>query len=207
MEAFQRMVGQTYCPYAKTAKVWYGPPWNIDATYSENIGSHAVALQQFAPVAKAQRYQGFVSEIVIGPEAKHFGAVKRAFRDYLYALASTDSSCRRCMEEVSSDKSWQFEYAGLRMFLNVFAPCYAAPHSKRVGVEDRFFIFFQPEYSFDLCGINPQNRIAKTQIRAAFAGAGMPYNGGAIDARIEAELYMFPLGPSDPPVRWWLVDK
>jgi hypothetical protein len=207
MEIFKRMVGQTRCPYAKTAKVWYAPAWNTDASYYENVGFHATALRQFVPVAKAERYHGFVSEITIGPRAKDFDTVKRAFREYLHALASTDTNCQQCMMGVRGDKSWQFEYAGLRMFLNVFAPCYPAPHSKRVEAEDCFFVFFQPEHSFDLCGVNPQNRAAKTQIRSAFADADMPYNGAAIDARIEAELYMFPLNPTDPPVRWWLDDK
>src|SRR4051812_48404165 len=108
METFQRMAGQTHCPYAKSAKVWYAPAWSIDARYSENVESHVAALKQFVRVAKAQRYHGFVSEIMIGPGAKDFGAVKRAFRDYLRALASTDSSCQQCMDEVRSDKSWQF---------------------------------------------------------------------------------------------------
>src|SRR3954451_15096581 len=141
MEAFQKIVGQTYCPYAKAAKIWYGPLWDMGATYFKNIESHVIGLRQFVQVAKAQCYHGFVSEIVIGPEARDFGAVKRAFRQYLYSLASTDSSCRRCMEEVCSDKYWQFEYADVRMFLNVFAPCYEVLHSKRAEVDDRFFVF------------------------------------------------------------------
>ena len=204
MDAFHGLVSKTLCPYAKTAKVWYGPDWDARATYFGNIQSQASSLGQFTAVAEAQRYAGFVSEIVIGPQAMELPAVKMAFRDYLRALARTDECCARCMDRDVSDRSWQFEYNNLRMFLNVFAPCYRAPHSKLVDTKDRFFVFFQPEISFGYCGINPQNRTAKESIRAAFANAGMAYNGAAIDARIEAELYMFPDKAAALPVRWWL---
>ena len=41
------------------------------------------------------------------------------------------------------------------MFLNVFAACYPENHSKFIDVESLFYVFFQPEYSFRMCGADP----------------------------------------------------
>jgi hypothetical protein len=203
LDEFKQLKLETLCPFAKSAKIWYGPDWDFALTFRENVSSQTDDLRRFAQSALVGRFHGYVAEIGIGKAATEFESVRHAFRNYLRELASSDESCNRCFETNPMDLGWQFEYANVRMFLNVFAPCYQRPHSKSVNAPDRFFVFFQPEFSFDFCGIDPGSKNTKRKIRESFAMAGMPYNGAQIDARHEALLYMFPADPFGLPVNWW----
>jgi FPC/CPF motif-containing protein YcgG len=147
---------------------------------------------------------GFVSEIVIGLGARSFEDVRRGFRSYLNGLADHDEDCRRTLNGDKLRSKWQFSFAGMQMFLNVFAPCYEQPHSKFIASDDSFWVLFQPEFSFGLCGVDSSRGELKQQIREKFSSCGMPYNGEMIDRRIEALLYMFPQRITDDPVRWWV---
>jgi hypothetical protein len=200
---FERLRAETRCPFAKAAKVWFGPDWLPKLGWSGNVARHAVELRLFAERAATERYHGFASEVRIGPRAVDFESVRAGFRDYLGSLAEADPDCARSLAADLTVKEWQFEFSGVRMFLNVFAPCYPQPHSKRLQSENAFWVFFQPEFAFDLCNIDPRSVATKQRIREAFAAAGMPYNGSQIDARLEAFLYMFPVDPAGEPVRWW----
>jgi hypothetical protein len=157
-------------------------------TFLENVSRQSGDLRRFAQSAFAGKFHGYVAEIGIGQAATEFERVRGAFRDYLRALAAEDDSCKKCLEANPMSLDWQFEYANVRMFLNVFAPCYRRPHSKWISATDRFFVFFQPESSFDLCGIDPGSKTTKRKIRESFAAAGMPYNGTQVDSRQEALL-------------------
>jgi hypothetical protein len=201
-ETFDSLARRTICPFAKTAKLWNGPPWNFATSLSENAARHAPDLRQFGKVAKSERYSGYVAEIGTG-DATQFAVVKQTFRAYLMSLAALDPDCARVMGGGFEQLDWQFEFGGVRHFLNVFAPCYVQPHSKFIASVDRFYVFFQPEFSFDFCGVNPNSKAIKEKIRTSFGTAQMPYNGAQIDKRIEALLYMFPESPSGGPVRWW----
>lgn len=203
MESFRKLKLETTCPFAKSAKVWFGPCWDHSSDWSENIRAQAADLLRFSETAEIGGYHGYAAQIGLGSAARDFESVRRGFGRYLLALSETDASCAACMRGDFETLGWQFEYAGTRMFLNVFAPCYPARHSKRVDDFENFFVFFQPEFSFDLCGVNSDRPTIKRQIRSLFAQAGTPYNGEQIDSRFEALLYMFPHEPFGPPVRWW----
>ena len=178
--------------------------WDRSLSSCDNTRLHAEALSAFVRVAEEGRIQGFVSEIVIGPDAQRLEGVRRRFKGYLADLARHDDDCRRTLDLDKLGPGWQFSFAGMRMFLNVFAPCYEQPHSKFIASNDSFWVFFQPEFSFDLCGVDSSRGELKQQIRERFSSHGMPYNGQMIDRRIEALLYMFPQRMTDDPVRWWV---
>lgn len=203
MRAFKDLKDRTLCPFARSAKIWFGPPWDTSLRFRENCSIQATDLRRFCEAAYEGRYHGFVAGLRVGDAAQNAEDVKVAFRDFLNGLAAEDASCGRCMAQHPLSEDWQFEFGDVRMFLNVFAPCYERPHSKRVESTGAFFVLFQPEFSFDFCGIDPGSRDTKLEIRRRFASAGMPYNGAQIDSRIEALLYMFPSDPFGEPVRWW----
>jgi hypothetical protein len=201
---FETLRQATYCPFAKTANVRFAPMWDRLLTPCDNIRLHAETLSAFVRVAEKERIQGFVSEVVIGSDAQSFEGVRCGFRDYLADLAMYDEDCRRTLDLDKLGPKWQFSFAGMRMFLNVFASCYKQPHSKFIASDNSFWVLFQPEFSFGLCGVDSSRGELKQQIREKFSSRGMPYNGAMIDRRIEALLYMFPQHITCDPVRWWV---
>lgn len=203
-DAFSRLQERTLCPFAEGARIWRSPAWDNSLSVLTNYSIIARELGRFVLFDRAATLHGFCAEVRLGAAACDFESVRVGFRDLLFGLASEDESCRRCLAADVLAPDWQFEFSGMRMFLNVFAPCYPFPHSKWIPDRDLFLVFFQPEHSFDLCGINSSEQETKAAIRRRFADAGMPYNGELIDARSEALLYMFPCDPFGPPVRWWL---
>ncbi|WP_372517247.1 YqcI/YcgG family protein [Mycobacterium hackensackense] len=192
----------TKCPFAKNASVVFGPTWNRRCSFKGNVARHAVELRRFSRVLERDRLHGFVVKVGMRHRNPSFEGVRRTFREYLRALAETDLSCKESMEANLLSPDWQFTHSDTRYFLNVFASCYNPPHSKYIPTRYGFYIFFQPERSFDFCGRASLEEV-KYHIRTAFARANMPYNGDLIDRRIESFLYMFPLQPFDSPVRWW----
>jgi hypothetical protein len=201
---FEILKSATYCPFAKGAVVEFGPEWCRERTWCENIEEHAKALSDFADTGELRKQHGFAAEVVIGPDALDLEGVRQGFKRYLFSLAKHDEDCSRCLQQDKLSEAWQFRYSGVRFFLNVFAPCYDAPHSKFIKTSESFWVFYQPEYSFDLCNIDRTKLRTKDRIRAVFAQHGMAYSGALIDQRIEALLYMFPQNGEDEPVRWWL---
>ena len=200
--AFEELRQTTKCPFAKGARVISAPDWDPALTFTENVAGQGNALRRFAMDFDEHRLHGFVARVGCEQERPSFDDVRMRFHEYLVALAETDESCSAVLAEDKLALGWQFTYADIRMFLNVFATCYPRKHSKYCEVLDGFFVFFQPERSFDFCG-SRSLAIMKHEIRARFAEAGLPYNGAQVDARIEALLYMFPVEPFGEPVKWW----
>jgi hypothetical protein len=197
---FDSVIGSTPCPFAAGANVGSAPEW--DPGRSDNWPRIAESLRRWVLSAKANRSHGFV--IQVGDhDPSDFDGVRLAFRLALEELNGLDSSDSDCLRGKLDVPGWQFEFEGVRLFANVFAPCYPPAHSKSVEDPDHFYIFLQPDFSFDLCGITRENREIKTAIRGRFEEAGLPYGGDLIDRRIEAEIYMFPMHIDDAPVRWW----
>jgi len=202
MREFELLKSTTHCPFAARAKIWTGPRWDSQISRAKCLERCAYDLGDFTRVAADEGYDGYVAEVGFLPDVEtNLEGVRKTFHWFLRALSQHDESCRQCMAKDYLDKSWQFEYGSVRMFLNVFSSCYPRLHSKYVAVEGAFFVFFQPEFSFKKYALD---HATTAYIRGRFAAAGMPYNGRQIDERIEALLYMFPEDPWGPPVRWWL---
>lgn len=202
MREFELLKSTTHCPFAIGAKIWTGPRWNSQISQMHCLERCAHDLGDFTRVAADRGYDGYVAEVGFLPGVEtNLDGVRKTFHWFLRELSKYDESCRQCMAKDYLDKSWQFEYGSVRMFLNVFSSCYPQLHSKYVAIEGAFFVFFQPEFSFRKYKLN---HAMTAHIRGRFSAAGIPYNGHQIDERIEALLYMFPENLWDPPVRWWL---
>lgn len=200
---FETIRQTTLCPYAARASISYGPEWVEQLPADTNWDRNAASLADWASRAFETRSHGHVMEL--GTEhADDFDQVRRTLRLTLTELSSRDPAESQCLAQNLDDPGWQFDFANLRLFVNLFAPCYPVGHTKHSPVTGRVFLFFQPEFSFDFCGINPQNTAAKEFVRQRFREAGSPYSGELIDRRQEAYLYMFPLNPEGEPVRWWI---
>lgn len=202
MNWFDRLRGGTHCPFAKRASVLMGPTWQEKDSYEANVLRHSDALSSFGQRVAPERLHGIVFVVDEFQKALNFEEVRVGFCKYLNALAKFDKSCAKAMEADFLSSDWQFEHNGVRYFLNVFASFYGPNHSKFCSLECGFAIFLQPEVSFDFCG-NVDLSSFKHEIRKRFSDAGKPYNGGQIDKRIEALIYMFPEKETDGPVIWW----
>ena len=199
--AFERLKHSTLCPFASGALVESAPMWDALRSPTENLEIVAESLVGFCTAAEESRLHGFV--VQVGGESSSFEGVRLLFRWFVEELSRLDPGKSKCMEEDKFRRDWQFEFARVRLFLNVFAACYPQKHSKYCSDLENIYIFFQPEFSFDFCGISSARVREKQRIRKAFADAEMPYSGDMIDGRVEALLYMFPLSAGDPPVVWW----
>lgn len=202
-ERFAKIAEKTFCPFARGAHIAYGPEWEVRRSFGVNMDSNAAALTQFRQLAEQEAFHGFVSEVYLPVALRSFEGIRCLFAVFLQELSSRDPSGGSCMQEEIGRRGWQFEYCNLRLFGNVFAPCYEEWHPKYSYNQDYAFFFFQPEGAFDLCGISRDQKAEKDAIRERFRRGGRPYNSDLIDQRIEALLYMSPLQIADPPVRWW----
>lgn len=203
MELFDHFKKTTLCPFASNSKIERMFHWDTSLTFIDNVKMHANSLKQFTHIAESEKFHGFVSRIFIGGGFESIEKTKAAFKDYLYGLADFDKDCFACLAKEKRDISWQFSFNNLRMFLNVFSPCYDRSHSKYLPSKHSIYIFFQPEYSFGLCGTRGLDRSVKESIRKRFNKAGKGYDGVMIDQRIESLLYLFPMKMGDPPIAWW----
>lgn len=201
-DGFDELARVTKCPFAKKARVVYGPDWCADLALEQNALRCANALEKFGARIEDERLHGLVVKVGTASVNPSFEEVRSAFGEFLFALGATEVSCGKCMTSDFLDLDWQFSHSGTRYFLNVFASCYTPPHSKHAYVQRGFYVFFQPERSFDFCAGSSRKDV-KLKIREQFARSGMPYDGTQIDRRIEALLYMFPLEPFGDPVVWW----
>ncbi|MGI5269450.1 YqcI/YcgG family protein [Nonomuraea sp. CA-218870] len=200
---FSWVIENTLCPFARSARVAYCPPWDSTRPFPENLESTAQALTRLVGRVVSERLHGIVIEIHHGRVPLTFASVRGAFCDFMRGLAAYDVSGVNCMDGDLSHPDWQFEFGGQRMFTSVFAPCYDEHHPKHTPRPGVFYVFFQPEISFDFCHVHPGNSKVRQFIRAAFSAAGRPYDGALIDRRVEAHIYMFPRRLGDAPVRWW----
>ena len=81
---------------------------------------NAKALTDWAHTARRERSHGFVIEIA-ERDAISFQHVKTSLKNALYRLNEHDPAASDCMNGPFDTVEWQFEFAGLRLFVNVFA--------------------------------------------------------------------------------------
>src|SRR5687768_3062925 len=127
--SFEAIRQTTLCPYAVRANVSYGPEWLAELSAAANWDRNAASLLDWANRAFETRSHGYVIEV--GSEhADDFDEVRRTLRRTLAEVSARDPDESTCLEREFDDPDWQFDFAGLRLFANVFAPCYPAGHTK-----------------------------------------------------------------------------
>jgi len=206
-DSWLRLKHTTHCPFAATARVMRAGAWDPARDARSNLAHIGDQLRQFCRAYEATRLHGFVAEIGAPPGRElDLGLSAGLVNWLLRGLAGLDGQNTESDWRAIETTEWQFRFAGVRLFMNLFSRCYPPHHSKHIGLDRGVLVFAQPEQAFDFCGVNPARPSIKHGIRARFAAAGKPYPGRLIDSRVEAHLYVFPLRLDDPPVRWWLAD-
>src|SRR5665213_440035 len=192
----------TPCPYARHARNVYAAQWNEDVGWDENIILIANLLGDVSALPEFRKIHGFTCSLLV-ERCDEFPKVRAAFASFMDELSKCDPWQSYCMQSDLMARGWQYQYAGIRHFVSVFAPCYSADHPRHSPVPRFMFVYFQPEWSFDICGINQGTVEEKQIVRSLFQRSGKQYNGELIDGRIEALLYLLPLERDGAPVRWW----
>jgi len=207
-EAFMAVARGTPCPFALNANIEFARPWLSNQSFEENSEHLAADLKSFCANARQRNMHGLVLEAAVGARALSTEGAWASMRMLMTAIASRD---RSASESLKSDRiecrGWQFTVDNTRLFVSLFAPCYPPGHTKHLPALDTVAIFFQPDFSFDLCGINSQDGRVKNRVRALFERAGKRYDTELIDRRIESHIYVSPLQNGDSPVRWWVADS
>jgi hypothetical protein len=200
--AFYRVLRNTLCPFAPSARIYWGPTWDRDQTFESNIHRVADTIEDFCRRVTADMLDAFVMELALGPRLLDFSYACEMFAKTLDSLSALDPNRADCLAGDFYSPAWQFEFAGVRLFLSVFAPCYPADHTRHIHENDRMYLLFQPDESFDRILDGRDRSAVRRNIRQRFLDNGRPYRWDVIDGRIEALIYMLPAG-SEPAVRWW----
>lgn len=201
LSAFQQVQATTRCPFAADANLAFGPICKRDGA-GVAVEALAAAFCSFLSDFRREALDGFVWGVE-GDESTSLAGTASLFARTIAALARLDSVPSVVPWDRVGTVEWQYSFVGERLFLNVFSPCYPRTHSKHLPAEGGIVVFAQPEDAFEVAGVNPARTSLKAEIRRRFEEAGMPYDGGMIDKRIEAHLYLFPLTVGQCPVTWW----
>lgn len=201
LSAFFDVKANTVCPFAAGAALGVGPTCVSDGGVVR-LGGLPISLASYLQRFRPEHLSGYVWAIM-GEAASTLDGTAALFARTLAALGSADFAPPAVPWNLVESASWQFSFAGERLFLNVFSPCYPTDHSKHLPSPDGIVVFAQPDDTFSFCGIDRTRQAVKEDIRRRFAAVGKGYDGRMIDRRIEASLYVFPLSVGDPPVRWW----
>lgn len=205
---FRVIQDNTQCPFARTARIWGAPDWDPTKVIAENATELASHLRRFAKIAPHEKLDGFVVEIPDPTQMVDINTFKKMFKDILVALSRFEGSTSNFNAAEVMSESWQFTFAGLRLFTITFAPFYPSTSSRFSFGVDSCFIFFQPEESFKNFRIPRGNTRegVRRAIRQAFRDAGRAYEGTIIREPFEAPRYIKPLRLGDKPVEWWSAE-
>lgn len=207
LERFDLIRLNTECVFSANAKVWGSHEWDKDLSFEANVGRSVSDLERFLRAADEEGLDAFVFEVQDAGSGESVTSLARATKRLLDVLSSLDPSGRRATTEDVGSPDWHFSFAGQRLFVITFAPCYP-PTSARFafGAEWPLFLL-QPEGSF-LNKLN-QERTRNSQIhqliRDRYAANGRPYDLARFGEPGKNEAYRFvkPIDSTSPPVRWW----
>jgi FPC/CPF motif-containing protein YcgG len=204
--SFQRIIDLSQCAFAPRAKHDCLPPFPSDRPIADHIRSIRDELVQFVTSSRETRFDGFVCEFPDPKFGDTLDNLKRTVREVLNALSDQDPAGRHSMREDITKPEWFFSFAGERLYLVTFAPCYPADSSRRTLGDPTTYLVFQLHHSFERARPEGGEEIVpkiKEVIRARHSAAGCPYDVAiSLDPR-EAYRFVKPLKLGEPSVEWW----
>jgi hypothetical protein len=126
----------------------------------------------------------------------------------LRGLRCRDGECGEALTEGIETDGWDFEYAGERFFVSLFAPLYPEWHSRSSRHGSIGFVLFQPERSFRRFGVSsrhPRRRQLSWRVHRRFQRHGQDYDVDANSRTPKALRFVKPIDPGEPPIAWWRV--
>lgn len=197
LQRFQPIKINTYCPFARAAKLWGGklpdehmPRLDIRVDRIKEAATlNAGPLAEFATRSmNREALDGFCMEIPCSPwcDVEYLG---EKIRGLLTALADLDPSPgENCMKKMGSidNVQWRFRFAGEDWFITSFSPAYKEDSSRYSFGSTTSFLLFQPSTSFARHGMVEDTPASATnwkhpttmrdKARVAFKQNGCPYH-------------------------------
>lgn len=206
LKNFQGIVFNTKCSFARTAKVWGNYEWDEMLSFERNIQNSLPSLIRFTKAADAEGLDGYVFEIKNSNLEDSFDGLCSVLKNTMDNLSAFDPTGENVMQTQIDHSDWQFTFNGVRLFTTTFASFYPKNHPRYSPIEGSYFIFLQPEFSFDHHGIHKGNEKRdniKDSIRDKFIKTGGYYDIDLIKQPIEAYKYIKPLEVGSEPIAWW----
>lgn len=206
---FHTIQQQTRCPFARDARVWGASNWDSTVDWDENCRRIALQFWEFTNAVREEELDGFVVEFDGLEYGQAIPSLAGCLNRFLRSLSHEDPLHSDCMRKVIDMPEWEFSFAGERVFIIVFAPCYAKSSSRYGFGCENVFVLLQPQSSFEHHKIprGYELGLLRARIRSAFHSVGADYDTGTLAAimngPLEAVRFIKPLTPDDPPVQWW----
>ncbi|MEU0529279.1 MazG nucleotide pyrophosphohydrolase domain-containing protein [Amycolatopsis tolypomycina] len=201
---FRSVTEASDCSFARQAKIWGAPTWNVTKSLHHNVDQVIPFLISFTKATRHESLDGFVIAPSLPYQNTSISKLSRSFEGLLKAINRGDPARSPCLDGNIAKAGWQFEFNGRRLFVSVFSPLYPGGHPRAAH---RDFVLFQPEESFDEHRVGSaysESEVIRTAVRRKFQERGLWYPEEVIDSRIEGHIYLLPLRKGDPPVEWWL---
>lgn len=200
---FMTSIEKTHCIFAPSGKYWGADDWRTDESFSANVQRFADGLFRFMTVAKKEKFKGFAVRMPAEMSAS-VDKLSQSTAHFLDALNRIDPARSRCLQGSVGGVDWKFDWAGEPMFLTAFGTCYPENHPRYPYGFDHTYFFFQPDF---VLRAHPsltdgKEEGSRARILSSFNKHGMDYDNEGKEA--EAERYIRPMNPQDPPVHWWL---
>ena len=203
LDKIRPIQNETFCPFAKRARLWGAPTFDKRLTLEENLRESLTSLRIFIRVARREVLDGYVYGFPIDQHTHSIDEVRSITAQFVFFLlrACEDQSEEAVRSEIDGDPlKWRFKIFGEECFVNVFSPAYESTHSRfTYSSTDMMFIMLQPETSFHTHIPTAEFQTRRDAIRQKFDDE---YQGYTLDDA-EAHRFVLPLDHSDGPVRWY----
>jgi YqcI/YcgG family len=206
MSGFLRIQRSVECPFADRSRMVAGKTWDAACSVKVNVAEQMELFEEFIGVARRELLDGFVLELTPDHFGRSIDHLSRTTCEVLSELSKNDPVGVHCMRKSIEKPGWFFSFAGERLFVLTFAPCYPPSHSRYGFGSTSTFIVFQPDHAFSRqlpSGHTSFPADIRNSIRASFSRNGRAYDTSISESPIEAYKYVKPLKVGDPLVRWW----
>ncbi len=205
LRRFARIQTATECIFAPTANMWGCPDYDDRLSLPANLHGWLPLFTQFCRVSESLEIDGVVFELPgpFGDAVEKLGGTTFTILDY---LSANDPVKAHCMEAKIEDATWWFSFAGEKLFVLAFGPCYPSTNSRYGFQTGRTYLVFQPVHCFSRRipdGAIHKSRRTREEIRRRYTKAGRPYDVTITLSPYEAYRYVKPVQLGQPPVKWW----
>ncbi|MEV6506752.1 amino acid--tRNA ligase-related protein [Streptomyces sp. NPDC051642] len=204
-DRFRLVQGRAECSFARHSRLVGGPVQDGPDAFAAGR-SVAAALRAFTDRVEADRLDGFVVELADPAHGGTTEAVATTTRAVLAGILAADGDAEAAGLAEAGQEHWWFRACGTRWFVLVFAPAYGPESPRHTFGSPSTFVLLQPVAAFDRYARPRGTEIAQTvreDIRTRYAATGRPYDADLAAQNVEALKFVWPQGPTDPPIRWW----
>jgi aspartate/methionine/tyrosine aminotransferase len=202
LSLFRPVTQQTFCPFASKSRLWGAPDYDVAKPFEENMLASLPPLRALVRALPTDTLDGYVYAFPVGTFGNCVADLARLFRALVcFLLEHTDDSTPPRLDETAVlHPQWRLFIQGEQFFISVFAPFYRPDHS-RYTFESRDWIFMMLQPEAAIHQYIPEELFdARCEgIRERFAESFQSYD----IAELEADRFVLPAGPGQPPVRWY----